>query len=343
MVRLDSVLKKIGIAGAAVLLLLAAACAPKGHNDKSQRIIPVVAGEVTKGDIVQKIILNGEIKGQNQADIYPDVPGKVLNFLVKEGQFVYRDQVVATVDRSQVGMVYMPASVRSPISGVIGKIYVDQGQTVTPQTPMMMVADTRFVEGVLHIPEKYVPLFRIGQEAEIRTESWPGEVFKGRVYKVASMIDPNTRTLDVRLQLLNLQGRLIPGNYADFTVLARTFAGQVLAPFDSVIDNLETTQVFVIEEQEVKDKPADPKAPAKALKPDGKNPDKTKPVKIHVARVRTVVVGIRDGNIVQIVSGLAPGDKVVTLGKENLIDGSLLKLKTMESTNTAPAQGGGRQ
>lgn len=340
MVRLDSFARRFGVAGAAVLLLLlAAACGPRGPvNDKSQRIIPVVAGEVTKGDITQKIVLNGEIKGQNQADIYPDVPGKVLNFLVKEGQFVYRDQVVATVDRSQVGMVYMPASVRSPISGVIGKIYVDQGQTVTPQTPMMMVADTRFVEGVLHIPEKYVPLFRVGQEAEIRTESWPGEVFKGRVYKVASMIDPNTRTLDVRLQLLNLQGRLIPGNYADFTVMARVFTGQVLAPFDAVIDNLETTQVFVIQEQEIKDKPG-----KQALKPDPKNPGKNKPVKLPVARVRTVVVGVRDGNIVQIVSGLAPGDKVVTLGKENLIDGSLLKLKTIEATNTAPAQGGGRQ
>jgi len=337
--------KKVFQVGVAIfpvlfLLLLFTGCKPQGRKNGKKKDIPVVASTVVKGDIEHKIRLNGEIKGQNQADIYSDVPGKVLNILVREGQRVFRGQIVATVDRSQVGMVYMPASVRSPITGIIGKIFVDRGQTVSMQTPIMMVADTRFVEGVVHIPEKYVPLFRIGQQAEIRTESFPGKVFKGRVYKVASMIDPATRTLQVRLRLYNMRGRLIPGNYADFSVIVRKYPGQVLASFDAIMDSLEYTDVFVIEKKEIPEKGEKvKKLPTPTVKKGKKSKVALKLVKkrgkkarsriVYIARRRRVVVGIREGKVVQILSGLKPGERIVTMGKENIIEGSHLKIKEM--------------
>ena len=345
--RINSKLTVIALSIITVLLM--SGCKAKGRKKNGEKVFPVVAGAAYKGDIDHVIRLNGEIKGQNQADIYPDVPGKVQNLMVREGQRVYRGQIVAYVDRSQVGMTYMPASVTSPISGVVGKIYVDRGQTVSQQTPIMMVADTRFVEGVLNIPEKYVPLFRIGQEAEIRTESWPGKVFKGRVYKVSSLIDASTRTLRVRLRLLNMRGKLIPGNYADFAVKVRKYPNQVLAPFDAIIDNLEYSEVFVVKEKKITAKP-DPvaKKPGKgkkALKPSGKAKKpavKPKTKTIYIATKRRVTVGIREGNIVQILSGLKPGERVVTMGKENIIEGSKLKLKKMAPEKNAASAGEAR-
>jgi len=342
------------------MLLLMNGCKPAMKRKNSEKVMPVVVSSAYKGSIEHKIRLNGEIKGQNQADIYPDVPGKMQKLLVREGERVFRNQIVATVDRSQVGMLYMPASVRSPISGVIGKIYVDRGQTVSIQTPIMMVADTRFVEGVLHIPEKYVPLFRIGQKAAIQTESYPGKVFSGQVYKVASLIDPSTRTLQVRLRLLNMRGRLIPGNYADFTISVRRYPDQVLAPFDAIIDTLEYSEVFVVDEKTVTEKiPPPSQKSGKKTTPDTKtlklsekgqkkrekpatHSSKTRARTIYIASKRRVVVGIREGNVVQILSGLKPGDRVVTMGKENIIEGTQLKIKKMAADKKADGTGEAR-
>ena len=154
---------KLIVAGIVLLVLvIMVARGKKQQAATASNSIPVVVETVTNGTIVHRIRINGEIRGQNQADIYPDVPGKIQDIYVSEGQYVGAGQAVAAVDRSQVGQVYMPATVRSPISGVIGKVYVDKGQTVSPSMPIMLVADTRVVEGVMHVTEKNAQYFRLG-------------------------------------------------------------------------------------------------------------------------------------------------------------------------------------
>lgn len=307
----------------------------KGNSKDQVKFYPVVTGQVVKGTAVQRINLNGEIKGINQADIYPDVPGKIKQIYVREGQYVQKNQLVATVDRSQVGMVFMPAAVRSPISGVIGKIYVDQGVTVSQSVPLMMVADTRIVEGVLNIPEKYIKSFRIGQRAKIRVESYPGVEFSGYVYKIGSFIDPSTRTLEVKLRLVNRGRKLIPGNYADFTVVTRRIRNQVMVPADAVMDSIVRQEVFIVKKQDhalsaqkTGDEPQQKKsAPAgKTNRKSSTNTQSPSAKKTAVAKLQQVKLGVRDGDMVQVLSGLEPGETVVTMGKENIRNGAFLKI-----------------
>ncbi|MCK4906212.1 MAG: efflux RND transporter periplasmic adaptor subunit [Spirochaetes bacterium] len=321
-----------------VIALTASGCKPAGKRKNDKKIIPVMASFVTNSPIEHRVEINGEIKGQNQVDIYPDVPGKVLNLYVREGQFVGRGQIVATIDRSQVGMIYRPATVTSPISGVIGKIYVEQGMTIANSTPLMLIADTRIVEGVLNVTEKQLGYFKIGQKTEIKVESYPDIKFRGYVSKISSMLDPSSRTLEIRVRLFNIGNRLLPGNYADFSVIVKKFRNQVIVPIDSIIDSIERTEVFVVEEIKKKKDPLKKKI-KKSTKND-KDKKKTKKKlqkklkdksgKIYVARLRRVKTGLYRGKIVQILAGLKPGERVVTLGKENIIDGSLIKIISQE-------------
>jgi membrane fusion protein, multidrug efflux system len=301
----------------------------KAPEQEGVKTIPVVIETVTNSSMTQRLFVNGEIKGLNQADIYPDVPGKVLELFVREGQYAGAGQVVATIDRSQVGMIYMPATVTTPISGVVGKIYVERGRTVSPAVPIMLIADTRVVEGVLNIPEKDIGYYKLGQEAEIRTESHPDVVFKGYVSKITSVIDSLTRTLEVRISLVNTGNLLIPGNYADFSIKVKELPDQVMIPYDTIIDTIERKEVFVVEEAEsplggaiVNDDPKNQKTVNMGA------------ARNLVARERVITTGIRDGEYVQVLSGLAPGEKIISLGKENVVDGMLVRevpKKTMEA------------
>lgn len=314
----------------------------KNNGKSAVKLFPVVTGKVVRGTAVERISLNGEIKGLNQADIYPDVPGKIKQIFVREGQYVYKNQLVATVDRSQVGMVFMPAAVRSPISGVIGKIYVDQGVTVSQSVPLMMVADTRIVEGVLNIPEKYMKSFRIGQRADIRVESYPDQVFSGYVYKIASFVDPSTRTLEVKLRLVNRGGKLVPGNYADFTVITRQIPNQVLVPADAVMDSIVRQEVFLVKTGDhalTEKKTGDErKAQGSAVSNTNRSSAAGRPGETNTraqtaaAQLQRVELGIRDGDMIQVLSGLQPGQVVVTMGKENIRNGAFLKI-VQPSTN----------
>jgi len=299
-----------------VVALIALGGGKKEHEAEGVKTIPVVMETVMSGNMAHRLFVNGEIKGLNQADIYPDVPGKVMDLLAREGQYVGAGQVVATIDRSQVGMVYMPATVTTPIAGVVARIYVERGRTVSPAVPIMFIADTRVVEGVLNVPEKDVGHYKLGQETEIRTASHPDIVFKGQVARINSVIDSLTRTLEVRISLVNTGNRLLPGNYADFAIKARDLPDQIMVPFDSIIDTLDSMQVFVVEE-------AEPPHGGSLVNDDPAVPATIKLTNTQslVARARTVTIGVRDGEYVQILSGLTPGERVITLGKENVVDG----------------------
>lgn len=308
-------------------------------NRKVEKKIPVVATAVSSQTIVERIQLNGEIKGQKQVDIYPDVPGKVYRILVKEGNYIRRGQTVASIDRSIVGMHYVPAPVTAPISGVVGKIYVDRGKTVSPAVPLMMVADMRLLEGVLNVQERLIGKIRIGQKVNITVDSYPDKPFTGVISRKGSFIDPTNRTLQIKVRFFNTGGKLVPGNYANYSVQIRTMKNQLVIPFDAVLNSLTATEVYVLKTIKNTNN-LNKDLPVKMFPELKKNPESVKlmwiPESIKslilgegdkiVAKRISVDLGVRDGNFVQVLKGLNEGDQIITFGKENIADGNSLKI-----------------
>jgi Cu(I)/Ag(I) efflux system membrane fusion protein len=108
--------------------------------------------------------------------------------------------------------------VLAPISGVVVRKNIVEGSYVGEGEPMFEIADLGHVWVQAKIYEDQLDRVRMGQEVEASGESFPGEVFKGTVAFIDPVVDPATRTVNVRYDLPNPDGRLRPGMYLTVTL-----------------------------------------------------------------------------------------------------------------------------
>lgn len=106
----------------------------------------------------------------------------------------------------------------SPLSGVVVRKNIFEGQYVSEGDPMFEVADLTHVWIQAQVYEDQIPLVQVGQEVEARVGAFPGEVFKGTVAFKDPVLNPATRTLGVRYDLDNMDMKLQPGMFATVTL-----------------------------------------------------------------------------------------------------------------------------
>jgi len=139
-------------------------------------------------------------------------------------------------------------AMRAPISGTVIERKVTLGQAVERATDAFKIADTTHVWVSLDLYEKDLSRVRVAQEVEMRTDSLPGETFRGRVAFIVPVIDEGTRTAKVRLEFPNPNGALHAGQLVTARIVADTklATNEVLAVPRSAIEQVEgKTVVFV--------------------------------------------------------------------------------------------------
>jgi Cu(I)/Ag(I) efflux system membrane fusion protein len=109
-------------------------------------------------------------------------------------------------------------SILAPISGYVVRKYIVEGHYVSEGEAMFEIADLSHVWVQAKIFEDQVDRIRLGEQVEAAGESFPGEVFKGNVAFIDPILDPTTRTVNVRYDLPNPEGRLRPGMYVTVTL-----------------------------------------------------------------------------------------------------------------------------
>jgi membrane fusion protein, heavy metal efflux system len=134
--------------------------------------------------------------------------------------------------------------VRAPISGEVVEQDVSAGQLVLPGTTQcFMISDTSSVWVLVNVYQKDLPYVRVGQTVAIQTDTYP-EVFHGRISYVAASLDPNTRTLQARIETNNPGERLKKDMYVSVTVNAGTIPNAIALPDAAVLRDSEN-QPFV--------------------------------------------------------------------------------------------------
>jgi RND family efflux transporter MFP subunit len=123
------------------------------------------------------------------------------------------DEMDQEYDRS--GTVPSHLEIRSPISGVVIRKDIFQGGYMQVGDRPFTIADLSTLWLQMKLYERDVPLVQIGQAVDVIVEALPGEVFKGTVTFKAFQLDPQTRTLDARVEVKNPEMRLLPGMFAD--------------------------------------------------------------------------------------------------------------------------------
>ena len=203
-----------------------------------------------------------------------------LRILGKTDQEITDFQEKGTIDPSTL--------ITAPIAGTIVQRKVGPGQYVgSGQTdPVFIIGDLSTVWVVAYIRETEAPMVHAGQQIYFTVLAYPDRAFPATISYVAAALDPTTRRLLVRATVNNAEGMLKPEMFASVKILTGEGDKAVAVPRDAIIYEGDTARVWVVREKD------DEKA----------------------IELRRIKVGLTNGNMVEALKGLAPGDRVVTKG-----------------------------
>jgi multidrug efflux pump subunit AcrA (membrane-fusion protein) len=280
-----------------VLPLLLSGCGAGVEEEPPDKegVVPVEVYTAGRGKLELALRYVGDIKGRSQIEVYPKVSGKLESYTVSEGDSVNEDGEIAVIDRDVTGYDFKPAPVEAPISGVVAKLFPDEGDLVSPQKPLAVVADVKEVVIKMSVGERDYPEVKPGQRARLRVDAYPEKRFNGKLAKLSRLIDPVTRSADAEVSVPNPDGLLIPGMFARVELITGE-KDALLVIRDAVVRLPGTASYYCY------------------LVEDGV---------IRRTRVRT---GDSSGEHVEILSGLDEGDKVVISGHGILEDGMRVEI-----------------
>ncbi|MBI4723164.1 MAG: efflux RND transporter periplasmic adaptor subunit [Candidatus Stahlbacteria bacterium] len=271
---------------------------PKKLTEKIREEIPteVVVEEVRMGKITKTISYTGNIVGREQINVLPiEETGKLMQYLVKEGDKVLRGDTIALIDRSMKGLDFKPAIITSPISGVIGMVYLDEGATVSPAIPVVMVANIDIVKVEVNVPENDIKHIKRGMKANITVASYSDELFVGELRKLSPVLNQMSRSAKATITISNFNHKLKPGMYANVDLVIEEHKNAIVVPEKTVIEKEGKKVVFVLNGE--------------------------------YAEMKEVETGLEDSGFVEILAGLNLGEKIITLGNYGLTDKAKVTIK----------------
>jgi len=232
-------------------------------------------------------------------------------------------------------------TIASPVDGFVAKRFLDPGASVSPNVPVASLVDIRTVRMVANLVEKDMKRVSAGTHADIDVDAFPGETFSGRVGRVAPVFDPSTRTAEIEIEVPNPGFRLKPGMYARVQLTVASKADAITVPSNALVRLDGKPGIFTVQGRSGATgnggRPAasdsKPEAEARGIGSSGAgDSDKT-----MTAKFVPVETGIRDGDAVEIVSGVADGMRVITTGVGALKDGDRVVASTGSGSGRPPS------
>jgi membrane fusion protein (multidrug efflux system) len=191
--------------------------------------------------------------------------------------------------------------ITAPFDGLIITRYVKLAEQVSTNNPLYRISDFDPLLCPIQIPERELPRLRVGQNAYLTVEPWPGERFEARVLRISPVVNSSTGTIKVTLEARS-RSKLRPGMFARVFVETATRADAVVIPKAALsLESIGDT-VYVA---------------------DG-----------EAASRREVDLGFAEGDFVEIVSGVSENEMVVVVGQDGLSDGTPIRI--LQSGLTQP-------
>jgi RND family efflux transporter MFP subunit len=183
---------------------------------------------------------------------------------------------------------------------VVAERYVDEGQTVAANAPLLLIVELHPIIGVVYATEIDYARLKPGQVVLLKTDAYPGEHFTGRIERIAPVFRKSTRQARIEMTIDNPQHRLKPGMFIRATVVLTQVPEATIIPEQALTTRDDRSGVFIVSE-------------------DGRS------VAWH-----EVKVGIHEGNRVQ-VEGEGLSGRVVILGQQLVKNGSAITIPDMQS------------
>ena len=175
----------------------------------------------------------------------------------------------------------------SPQEGTVIERTITPGELVTPKDKAFTIADLSTVWILLDIYEQHLAAVKVGSEVEITVDAYPKERFRGKIVYLSYLLNPDTRTVDARVEVANPDRRLRPGMFARATLILPSIqedAKVLVIPQDAIQQIDEKLPVAFVQERP------------------------------GTYTVRPVLVGRKSGSDAEVRSGVTEGEQVVTQG-----------------------------
>lgn len=247
------------------------------------------------------VMTNGEVECQNSVQVFPSIGGKVVESKVSLGSKVSKGDVLVKIDPSTAGSYYTLSSVTAPISGSILSAPSKVGNQVAASSVITTIGDIDNLQCTAKIPERYVAALKPGLKAEVTLEAYPDVIFKATVKDVSPVLDSATRTKSVVLGFDKKDSRINAGMFARVKLYTLDYAGELVVPEKSLVTNNDDKYIFTVNED-------------------------------NTVTKNMVTVGKSVDGMIQVLTGIKAGDKIVNEGMLQLYNGA----KIRDITNGMP-------
>ena len=227
-----------------------------------------------------------------------------------------RDEAESDAKRAAAQLVAVEArmtdrKIRAPFAGVVGLRNVTAGERIDTDTVIATLNDVSVIKVDFAAPERFLSTIEPGQRLSARVAAYPDELFHGQVTSIDNQVDRASRSVTVRAEIPNDDGRLVPGMLLGVEV-HRDERRRPAIPESALMRQADQAYVYVVEEGDG----------------DGEG---------QVARRRDVEVGLRANGRVEILTGVRAGELVVADGTHRTRDGAMVRVSEQRDAGQAVA------
>jgi len=185
-------------------------------------------------------------------------------------------------------------TIKSPTSGIINNLYIEQGQYVNVSDPVGEVLQMDKVKVIVGIPESDVSAVNHVSSFEVKLDVLNGKVFNAEKYFLSRASDPQARLYTLELAIDNPAGEILPDMFARVDIVKQKVEDTLSVPLYSIITLNNEQVVYVVND--------------------------------HTVHARTIKTGIQEGWRIEITDGLDVGDHVIAIGHRSVSEGQTVNV-----------------
>ncbi|HUP50191.1 MAG TPA: efflux RND transporter periplasmic adaptor subunit [Thermoanaerobaculia bacterium] len=318
----------------------------KNGNGKEKAAVPVNVASVTAAPISSYISSTANLVADNEVKIVAEAEGRVERLLVEEGDYVRQGATLATLVRGDAEMLREKArvragnariafnrardlnmkelmsqgdyekivmekevaeaelaeaqwrlsktTIRAPFGGTVTERMISVGKHVRPGDALFTLTDFDPLIALIFLPERDVIALKEGHQVRMTLRAANDVVFNGRIRQISPVVDTATGTVKVTVEAVRPPEAVRPGAFVTVDIVRETKQNAVRIPREAVIRELREAHVFVVEGE--------------------------------VAKRRDLTLGIEEGDFIEALTGIKPGETVIVAGQGALRDGSVIKV-----------------
>lgn len=255
--------------------------------------LPVEVSITKQTEWIEEVSTHGFVKKPDIVEIFPKMPGTLIRLLITEGQKVKNDEVIAIVERDEVGLSFKPVEVKSTVTGKVETLYLKEGARVSDMNPILSISKQEDLKLIVELFETDLAKVRNGQKVIITLDALPNRKFTGKVSLIKSYLDAQSGKGELEITFDKSFSEIMPGMFGRASIIINRKTALNIAP-DAIKRINGKRAVYVVK--------------------DG------------IAKLTFVELGMQRPDAVEIKKGIGAGDTVIIFASEELKDGTRVKI-----------------